>query len=80
VPFSAAVWCNVWHGLLSNNLTGPHVIEGRLTAPYGRNFRENELPTYLEDVPLASRGRMWLQNDGASPNFSREVKKLLKKL
>jgi hypothetical protein len=31
-----------------------HVTEECLTAPYDRNFLENELPLHLEDVPLAT--------------------------
>jgi hypothetical protein len=27
-------------------MTGPHVVEGRLTAPYYRNFLESELPLH----------------------------------
>jgi hypothetical protein len=27
-------------------------------------FFENEIPFYLEEVPLATRGRMYLQHEG----------------
>jgi hypothetical protein len=66
----------VWCGVLGNNLIGPHVIEGRLTAPFFRNFLENELPLNLEDVPLATRRRMWLQHDEAPSHFGIFERKL----
>jgi hypothetical protein len=31
-----------------------HIIEGRLTAPYYRNYLEKKLMVNLEDVPLAT--------------------------
>jgi hypothetical protein len=34
---------------------------------------QHELPILLEDVPLASRVRMWIKHDGAPPDYSREV-------
>jgi hypothetical protein len=68
---------NVWCGVLDSNLTGPRVIEGRLTAPYYSNFLENKLQLHLEDVPLATRRRMWLQHDGAHPHFGRAITEFL---
>ena len=65
-------------GLLDQNLIGPHVVNRRLTALEYGTFLENELSLYLENVPLAMWGRMWLQHDGMSPHFSREVTKFLK--
>jgi hypothetical protein len=47
---------NVWCGILGNNFVGPHFIEGLLTAVYYRDFLQNNLPLYLEDVLLATRG------------------------
>jgi hypothetical protein len=61
----------MWFGVLDNNLIGPHVVEERLTAPYCMNFLENKLPLHLEDVPIATRRRMWLQRDGTNPHFGR---------
>jgi len=42
----------MWCGVSDSNLTEPRVIEGRVTGPYYRNFLGNELPLYLEDMPL----------------------------
>jgi len=37
-------------------------------ATFYRLFLECELPLRLVDVPLETRGRMWLQNDRAPPH------------
>jgi hypothetical protein len=68
---------NVWCGVSGSNLTGSHVTEGLLTAPYYRTFLENELPLHLEDVPPATRRRMWLRHDGASPHFGKATTEFL---
>jgi hypothetical protein len=44
----------VYDGVLGDNVIGPHVIEDRLAALYYRNFPENKLLLYLEDVTLAT--------------------------
>jgi hypothetical protein len=67
--FSVNVWCGVIH----NYLIGPHFIKGRLASVQHRNFLQYELPLLLEDAPLASRVRMWLQHAGAPPHYDREV-------
>ena len=59
-------WSTIW----------PHVIKGCLTAPYFRNFLENELLIYLEDMSLATQGWIRLQHEGALPHFDREVTEL----
>jgi hypothetical protein len=38
-----------------------------------QTFFATRTSTLLEDVPLASRGRMWIQHDGAPPHYGREV-------
>jgi hypothetical protein len=50
-----------------------------LTAPYYRNFLSNELPLYLQDAPLATQGRMWLEHHRTPPHFSREVMEFFNK-
>jgi hypothetical protein len=64
---------DVWRGVIHKYLIGPHFIEGRLTSVQYRNFLQHEFPLLLEDVPLASRVRMWIQHDGAPPHYGREV-------
>jgi hypothetical protein len=39
-----------------NNLIWPRVIQGQSSAPYCKNFVENELPLYSEAMPLATEG------------------------
>jgi hypothetical protein len=51
--------------------------EGCLTALYCRNFLENELFLYSEDVPLATQRQEWLQHYGAPPHFGRPVMEFL---
>ena len=64
---------NVWCGLLNNHLIGPHFIEGPLRAENYRRLLEDDLPTYMEDIPLEDRRDIWFQQDGAPPHFGRQV-------
>ncbi|GFG33420.1 hypothetical protein Cfor_10014 [Coptotermes formosanus] len=59
-------------------MTLPHVVEGCFTVPCFRNFHVNILQFYLEDVPAATRGRMWLKYEGVPLHFRREVRKFSK--
>jgi hypothetical protein len=69
----------MWYGLSDSNLTGPRVIEGRVTGPYYRNFLGNELPLYLEDMPLTRRRRMCQRHEMESPHFGTEETEFLNK-
>jgi len=71
--FSVNVWCAV----LDEQLTGPFILEGRLTGEAYLRFLQEELSRLLEDVPLNKRGRMYFQHDGAPPHFSLEVRNFL---
>jgi hypothetical protein len=62
----------MWCGVSGSNLTGPRVIEGRVTDPYYRNYLGNKLPLYLEDTSLTRRGRMCQRHKMASPHFGTE--------
>jgi hypothetical protein len=70
------VLCEV---LLGSSLIGPHVIEGCSTALCYCSFLETELPFYLKDVSSSTQISMWLQHEGAAPQFGREVKEFLNK-
>jgi hypothetical protein len=50
--FSAQIFCKlvVW----GNYLIGPHFMNGCLTAAYYRDFLQNYLLLYFDDVPLAT--------------------------
>ena len=52
----------------------------RRRSSYSRaylRFLQNELPRILEYVSLNKRGRIYFQNDGVPPRFSREVRNFL---
>lgn len=40
-------------------------------------FLENDLPAYLENVPLAVRLNLWYQQDGAPAHYARFVRMFL---
>ncbi|OXU30556.1 hypothetical protein TSAR_016220 [Trichomalopsis sarcophagae] len=40
-------------------------------------FLENDLPRYLENVPLGVRLRLWYQQDGAPAHYARDVRTFL---
>jgi hypothetical protein len=71
--FQQSVSVYVWCGVLGNHLTGPHFTEGHLTADYHRNFLQNDLPLYSDNVPIATQGKMSIQQDGAPLHFGRKV-------
>ena len=51
----------------------------RLTAAGYAQFMENELTALLEDVPLQTREKLWLQHDGAPVHFGQQVRDFLNK-
>lgn len=69
---------NVWCGLVGNHLIGPYFIEdGALNGERYLHFLREDLPTLLDDVPLAVRARMWFQHDGCPAHRSRCVTQYL---
>lgn len=64
---------NVWCGIVHDQLIGPFIFQERLTGQTYLQFLEEELPTLLEDVPLATRRQLYFQHDGAPPHFSNAV-------
>jgi hypothetical protein len=68
---------NVWSGDLDDQLIGPFVFEGPHTVKAYLGFLQTELPRLLEDVPLNKQGRIYFQNNGVPPRFSREVRNVL---
>ena len=71
--FSVSIWC----GIIDDLLIGPHIFERRLTGEIYENFLRHELPRLLRDVPVHTKERMILQQDGAPPHSSRQVKEYL---
>jgi len=62
----------MWCGVSGSNLTEPRVIDGRVTDPYYRNYLRDELPLYLENMPLTRRGHMCQRHEMASPHFGKK--------
>ena len=52
-------------------IVGPFFIDGILIGVKYRDFLENHLPPFLEDVFLDVTQRMWFPHDGCPPDFSR---------
>lgn len=65
---------NLWTGILDGKIIGPFELPETLNGPSYLHFLENELPNLLDDVPLATRRSMWLQNDGCPAHYAREVR------
>lgn len=61
---------NVWGGIIGNFLLGPVFLPPRLNGTAYHRFLAYQLPALLEDIPLATRQRMWLMHDGAPAHFS----------
>lgn len=65
---------NVWGGIVGSYVIGPHFFEGRVNGDIYLDFLRNGLSDLLENVPLATRHRLWLQHDGAPPHYSAQVR------
>jgi len=51
-----------------------HILfNGTLTSAMYNDFLQNTLPQLLKDVNLATRQRLWMQQDGASPHYARVI-------
>lgn len=72
------VWSlNVWGGIIGTHVVGPHFFDGTLTGAIYLDFLRNDLPTYLEEVPLQVRQDMWYHHDGAPPHYAHHVRDYL---
>lgn len=65
---------NYWTGILNGKIIGPFELPGNLNGAHYLHFLQNELPRLLEEVPLAIRRRMWLQNDGCPAHYAVQVR------
>lgn len=65
---------NVWVGVQSNYVCGPHFLPPRLNAALFLDFLENNLNEYFDDAPLNMRVNGWIQMDGALAHNGRIVK------
>lgn len=64
---------NVWLGVQDNQLCGPHFLPPRLNSLLFLHFLENDLPNYLEDIPLNMRREAWFQMDGAPAHYGNNI-------
>jgi len=56
--------------LTDDMLSGPVILDDRMTGQNYLDFLQNELPKQLEDVPLATRIAMYFQHDGAPSHYT----------
>lgn len=56
---------SVWCGLIINILLGPYFYDGTLNGRQYLKFVMNDLPIMLNDIPLATRDNLILQQNGA---------------
>uniref|UniRef100_V5G0E7 Transposable element Tc3 transposase n=1 Tax=Anoplophora glabripennis TaxID=217634 RepID=V5G0E7_ANOGL len=63
---------NVWCGIIGRHLIGPYFYEHTLNSVSYLNFLQEQLPAFLENVPLQLR-----RNDGAPPHKARIVQQYL---
>jgi len=64
---------NLWAGIMGTEILGPVVLPDVLTGErYVELLREN-LPDFLEEVPLLERNKIVFQQDGAGPHNARIV-------
>jgi len=71
--FSKNVWCVV----VSDQLIGPYIFQQHLTGDIYANFLQDELPAFLENVPLQTWQQMYYQHDWALAHFSQVVRQHL---
>lgn len=67
----------VWIGIVNGYLIGPHIFQNTVNGENYLQLIRDELPALLEDVDLETRNRLWLQQDGASPHFTLNVRAYL---
>lgn len=66
--FSINLWCGIFNGSLFME-----VLPQRLNGSSYLSLLENRVENILDDIPLATRGIMWYQHDGAPAHQSRNV-------
>ena len=71
--WSINVWCGIW----KNRLVGPVFYEGTLTGQRYLQLLQDNIPEFLEDIPLAELCTIWFQHDGAAPHKIASVQRFL---
>jgi hypothetical protein len=64
---------NIWAGIMGTQILGPVILPDILTGQTYVEFLRENLPDFLEEVPLFERNKMFFQQDGAGPHNARIV-------
>lgn len=59
---------NVWCAILNNKIIGPHFFNVTLNGERYRNFLQQELEDYFDELPLEQERNIVFQQDGAPPH------------
>jgi len=68
---------NVWAAIINDELVGPVELPQVMNSLNFLNFLQNEFSDLLDDLPLATRRKMWLQLDGCPSHFGINVRQYL---
>ena len=68
---------NVWAGIMDTKILGPVILPERLTGASYTEFLAENLPDFLEEIPLFNRNKIIFQQDGAGPHNARIVTNFL---
>lgn len=68
---------NVWGGIIGRRVIGPFFFKGHLNGRKYLRFLRSQLTNLLDDIPLAVRQRMWLQQDGAPAHYNADVREYI---
>jgi len=66
------VGVNIWCGIINAYLIGLYFFN-RLNEEIYLSFLQNKLPELLEEVDLATRQKMWWQQDASPPPHSHHI-------
>jgi len=64
---------NVWAGIMGTKILGPVILSETLNGASYLEFLAENLPEFLEEIPLFDRNRIIFQQDGAGPHNARIV-------
>lgn len=68
---------NIWAGIMGTEILGPVILPHILTGAAYKEFLRDNLPEFLEEVPLLQRNKIIFQQDGAGPHNARVVTNFL---
>jgi len=70
---------NVWAGIMNTNIMSPIILSEILNSASYKNFLAENIPDFLEKIPLAERNKIIFQQDGARLHNARVVTDCLNK-